>query len=123
MKEEVILKLVQIQNQFRFMHWQTKGDAKHRTYGMVYETLDEKIDEFVESMMGKYGRPEFSESFSIMFQDLSAMSLQQFIDGVCDFLINLTEQLDSRLDTDLLNLRDEMLGLINKAKYLFTLEN
>jgi hypothetical protein len=27
------------------------------------------------------------------------------------------------MDTDLLNLRDEMLALINKSKYLFTLEN
>ena len=30
MKEESILKLVQIQNQFRFLHWQTMGDAKHK---------------------------------------------------------------------------------------------
>ena len=37
MKEELILKLVQIQNQFRFLHWTTFGDAKHRAYGGFYE--------------------------------------------------------------------------------------
>ena len=96
MKEEVILKLVQIQTQFRFMHWQTTFDAKHKAYGMVYESLDGFIDDFVEAMMGKYGRPEFTESFSIMFQDLESLSLQHFIDGVCEFLMSLTEQLDSQ---------------------------
>jgi hypothetical protein len=122
MKEEVILKLVQIQNQFRFIHWQTMYDAKHRAYGKVYDKMGGFIDDFVEGMMGKYGRPEFTESFSIMFQDLESMSLQNFIDGTCEFLISLTERLDPKVDSDLLNLRDEMLLLINKLKYLLTLK-
>jgi hypothetical protein len=70
MKEELILKLVQIQVQFKFMHWQTTGDAKHRAYGKAYDKLGGFIDDFVEAMMGKYGRPEFEPEFSIMFKDL-----------------------------------------------------
>ena len=37
-------------------------------------------------------------------------------------LIEMTSQLSSDKDTDLLNLRDEMLGLVNKLSYLLTLE-
>jgi DNA-binding ferritin-like protein len=122
MKEELITKLVQIQTQFRFMHWQTTFDAKHKAYGKVYDKMGDLIDDFVEGMMGKYGRPSFESEFSIMFQDLESMSLQNFVDGVCDFLISISEQLDSKTDTDLLNLRDEMLLLINKLKYLLTLK-
>lgn len=122
MKEDVIKKLVQIQLQFKFLHWQTHGDAKHRTYGEVYDGLGDFIDEFVEIMMGKYGRPEFEPEFAIMFQDFSALSVQNFMDGITEFFVGLTDQLDSRYDTDLLNLRDEMLGLINKTKYLLTLK-
>lgn len=122
MKEEYILKLVQIQNQFRFLHWQTMGDAKHRAYGDIYSSLGDKIDEFTETMMGKYGRPEFDSEFSMMFQDINSLSVQNFLDGICEFLISMTEQLDGRADTDLLNLRDEMLGSINKLKYLLTLK-
>ena len=59
MKEELTLKLVQIQLQFKFLHWQTFGDAKHRAYGGIYDSLGDLIDKFVECMMGKYGRPEF----------------------------------------------------------------
>jgi len=122
MKEEYILKLVQIQNQFRFLHWQTTFDAKHKAYGKVYDTLGDLIDDFVEGMMGKYGRPKFPEEFSIMFQDIDKLSMQNFIDGICEFLLSMTEGLDSKVDTDLLNLRDEMLLSINKLKYLLTLK-
>ena len=123
MKEEIILKLVQIQGQFRFMHWQTTGDAKHRAYGKAYDKLGGFIDDFVEAMMGKYGRPEFESEFSLMFQDLSSLSIQNFLDGITDFLVSFTEQLDPKYDTDLLNLRDEMLAAINKLKYLLTLKS
>lgn len=122
MTEEIILKLVQIQTQWRFLHWQTFGDAKHRTYGEIYEGLDDLIDSFTEVMMGKYGRPTFDSEFAIMFQDIAALSIQKFMDGITEFFVSLTDQLDPRYDTDLLNLRDEMLAVINKAKYLLTLK-
>jgi hypothetical protein len=123
MKEEIILKLVQVQVQFKFMHWQTTGDAKHRAYGDIYDTLGDLIDSFTEAMMGKYGRPEFESEFSLMFQDLKSLSLQNFMDGITDFLVSITEMLDPKYDTDLLNLRDEMLSSINKLKYLLTLKS
>lgn len=122
MKEEMILKLVQIQLQFKFLHWQTMGDAKHRAYGDIYDSLGGNIDKFVEVMMGKQGRPEFDSEFSIMFQDISALSVQNFMDGITEFLVSMTDHLDSRYDTDLLNLRDEMLADINQLKYLLTLK-
>ena len=122
MTEEIILKLVQIQTQWRFLHWQTFGDAKHRTYGEIYEGLDDLIDSFTEVMMGKYGRPTFDSEFAIMFQDIAALSIQKFMDGITEFFVSLTDKLDPRYDTDLLNLRDEMLAVINKAKYLLTLK-
>ena len=123
MKEEIILKLVQVQVQFKFMHWQTTGDAKHRAYGDIYDTLGDLIDSFAEAMMGTYGRPEFESEFLLMFQDLKSLNLQNFMDGITDFLVSITEMLDPKYDTDLLNLRDEMLSSINKLKYLLTLKS
>jgi len=122
MVEELILKLIQIQTQWRFLHWQTFGDAKHKTYGAIYEGLDGLIDEFVETMMGKYGRPSFESEFAVMLQDISSLSIQKFTDGVTEFLVSMSDKLDGRYDTDLLNLRDEMLAEINKLKYLLTLK-
>ena len=122
MKEEFTLKLIQIQTQFKFLHWQTFGDAKHKAYGQIYDDLGENIDKFVEIMMGKMGRVEFNPEFSIMFQDIKALSVQNFLDGITEFLVSMTDQLDSRYDTDLLNIRDEMLGDINQLKYRLTLK-
>lgn len=123
MKEELILKLVQIQNQFRFLHWQTFGDAKHRAYGEIYDSLGEKMDVFIEAMMGKYGRPSFPNEFVIAFQDIQSLNLQNFVDGIVEFLVSITDLLDSKYDTDLLNIRDEMLGAINQLKFLLTLKS
>jgi hypothetical protein len=122
MKEELTLKLIQIQIQFKFLHWQTFGDAKHKAYGKIYDSLGDNIDRFVEIMMGKQGRVEFEPEFSIMFQDIKNLSVQNFLDGITEFLVGMTEQLDKRYDTDLLNIRDEMLGDINQLKYRLTLK-
>ena len=123
MKEELTLKLVQIQLQFKFLHWQTFGDAKHRAYGGIYDSLGDLIDKFVECMMGKYGRPDFESEFVIAFQDIQSINIQNFIDGIVEFLVGMTEILDSKYDTDLLNIRDEILASINKLKYLLTLKS
>lgn len=122
MKEELTLKLVQIQLQFKFLHWQTFGDAKHKAYGDIYDSLGDIIDKFVEAMMGKYGRVEFEPEFSIMFQDIKSLSVQNFMDGITEFLVGMSDHLDSRYDSDLLNLRDEMLADINQLKYRLTLK-
>ena len=73
--------------------------------------------------MGKYGRPEFEPEFDLMFQDISSISIQNFMDGITEFLVSFSDQLDTRYDTDLLNIRDEMLALINKSKFLLTLKS
>ena len=122
MKEELTLKLVQIQLQFKFLHWQTFGDAKHKAYGDIYDSLGDIIDKFVEAMMGKYGRVEFDPEFSIMFQDIKSLSVQNFMDGITEFLVGMSDHLDSRYDSDLLNLRDEILADINQLKYRLTLK-
>lgn len=121
-KSEIILKLVEIQTQFRFLHWQTTGYAKHIAYGDIYSSLNDNIDMFVEACMGKHGRPEYSGGASIGFEDIDEISLQEFIDGSCEFLISLTDEFDATKDSDLLNIRDEMLGDMNKLKYLLTLK-
>ena len=122
MKEEYTLKLIQIQTQFKFLHWQTYGDAKHKAYGKIYDSLGDNIDNFVEIMMGKMGRVEFEPEFSIMFQDIKTLSIQNFLDGITEFLVSMVDQLDARYDTDLLNIKDEMLGDINQLKYRLTLK-
>jgi len=119
---EIIKKLVETQQQLRFLHWQTKSYAKHQAYGGIYSELDGLIDSFVETCMGKHGRPSFFGGYTLEGQDIDELSIQEFVDSSVSFLIGLTEKYDGKSDTDLLNIRDEMLGEFNKLKYLLTLK-
>ncbi len=120
--EQVIIELLTIQNQFRIYHWQTKSYARHNAFGTVYGDLDGLIDEFVEICMGKHGRPDFQGKVSLILSDLKELDPTHFCDTVIEFLIDLNNKYDKTKDSDLLNLRDEIMGLINKLKYLLTLK-
>lgn len=108
--------------QLKVFHWQTKGLARHETFAKVRETLDELMDEFVEQAMGQYGRFELDEETkSINLINLSESKPLEMAETICKSLKQMTSEIDPE-DTNLLNLRDEMLGLIQKMKYLLTIE-
>ena len=110
--------LLETQIQFRICHWQTKSYARHMAFGGIYTTLDGLTDTFIETAMGKYGRFELTEGEkSIQIENLSELDLTSFIKIVKSTLSEFEGE-----DTDLLNIRDEMLSEINKLTYLLTLE-
>jgi DNA-binding ferritin-like protein len=114
--------LVGLQLQMKINHWQTKGYARHNAFGEFYDSLSDLIDTFVESAMGKYGRFTLDEETkTIQLSNLSELDVKGMISTVRDALVQMGEQLDPS-DTDLLNIRDEMLGELNKLSYLLTLE-
>jgi len=113
--------LIAMQSQFRVFHWQTKSFAQHKAFGEAYEGLDELIDEFVEVYQGKNGIQNPAEGLKIKLENLDG-NPEDMIDVFIEFLTDeLTDKLEKD-DTDLLNIRDEMLGLLNKTKYLLLLK-
>lgn len=121
--QELLVTLVQAQNQYRIFHWQTKSYSQHKSFGGIYEKLDDGIDEFLEVYFGKYGRIIADGSFSLALENLSDGSGIAYSDKFIDFLSNkLPSYLDQTKDTDLLNIRDTLLGEVNRLKYLLTLE-
>lgn len=114
--------LMGLQQQMRICHWQTKGIARHEAFGGFYSDLDDLIDDFVEQAMGKYGRFVLNdETNTIQLANLSDINIKGLVHTTREALVQMTEQLDPT-DTNLLNLRDEILGLLNKYAYLFTME-
>jgi DNA-binding ferritin-like protein len=112
-----------LQLQFRILHWQTKGYARHKAFGEIYETLDGLVDEFVEICMGKHGRFTLDNSTdTIQMSNLTDLNIVEFLQTAKNRLIGFNNELSKEKDSDLLNLRDEMLGSINKLAYLLTLE-
>jgi hypothetical protein len=123
MKEEIVITLVQIQAQFRVLHWQTTSFSRHKAYGNIYVELEGNIDDFVEILMGKQGRFNLPEQGAdIKLFNLKSLEINSFIGTILEFLLGLSEKLDPKKDSDLLNLRDEIMANINQLKYLLTLK-
>jgi len=108
--------------QFKVLHWQTQSHAKHQAYGEAYDTFSALTDDFIEIYMGKYGRLAVEKDDQITLLNIGEMDQDEFLDTIVDFLLSLNNQLNPQRDTDLLNLRDELLAAINKLKYLLTLK-
>jgi len=71
--------------------------------------------------MGKYGRVESKNGFKIELSNYKDISPTDFVDKYIDYLVNELPKSLEESDTDMLNIRDEMLGQLNKLKYLLTL--
>ena len=112
---------LKVQSQLRILHWQTHSFSEHKALGKAYDGLDDLIDSFVETYMGKYGRVMAASTFNLTLSNLSNADAVAATDNYINFLIGLSSQLDSAKDSDLLNIRDEILGSLNKLKYLLTL--
>ncbi len=108
--------------QLKVVHWQTKGFARHKAFDETYGELNELVDEFMEQAMGKYGRFKLTdETSTITLANLSDLKPEQMISTVVEALIQYSGQFEE-VDTNLFNIRDEMLGLLYKLNYLLTLE-
>lgn len=117
--DQVIMQLVQMEQQMRIFHWQTKSHARHKAFGKIYSNLGDLIDTFTETWMGKNGRVRVIGPIEL--QNLGG-DVEQIVDGYIETLVGMTDTLDPQRDTDLLNIRDEILGEFNKLKYLLTLK-
>jgi hypothetical protein len=112
-----------MREQIKLYHWQTKIYSRHKATDGVIDSLDESIDKYVEVYMGKYGRMKVNASSgTIHIRNLSETSIIKFIKNCINFLINDLVKKLKDTDTDLLNIRDEMLAELNQLLYLFTLK-
>jgi hypothetical protein len=110
---------LRIQNQLRVFHWQSHTYTQHKALGKTYEEFDSLIDQFVEVAMGKYGKRNNDIIFNIEIIN-NINQLDTFLKDTLQFLKDITQHLEED-DTDLLNIRDEMLALFHRLAYLLTL--
>jgi hypothetical protein len=111
-----------LETEVKLFHWQTPSYAQHQASDKLHATLLPLIDEFMEVYQAKYGRVHSKEpelKFSIKQRDLQSMI--EFLTRCMKYLNSLEEKgIIPSKDTDLLNIRDEMVGTINQTIYLFS---
>jgi len=111
------------QNLIKIFHWQTRKYSQHVASDNLYSGIQTLIDQWVEVYQGKYGIMSFeNKEVEIPLKNMDIKSFISSLDKFKSFLTNyLVETLDEN-DTDLVNIRDEMLTLVNQTLYLLTLE-
>ena len=114
---------LQLRNQIKLHHWQTRIYARHIATDNMLEKLEKSIDSFVEIYIGKYGRPRVTgKNAEIILHNLSEPGIVRVINAAIKYLQGtLTKSLKAAADSDLINIRDEMTGELNQLLYLFTL--
>lgn len=106
----------------KLYHWQTKSYARHKATCSLHEKLGALSDQFIETYMGRYTRPEFKETFDVTVKELSDDNAKDLIEEYISVLKKEVSKYIRSSDTDLMNIRDEMLGELNQTLYLFTLQ-
>jgi DNA-binding ferritin-like protein len=125
-RENIIILCLEMLNTVKLYHWKTMKHSEHKATDDLYSELNDKIDEFVEVLMGKDGkRIHLSGKKSIKLDDLNNLSaLKKYIENTKKYLIDMTnsKNIGTPENSDLLNIRDEILGILNKFTYLLTLK-
>jgi hypothetical protein len=112
-----------LRDQIKLYHWQTRVYARHIATDTILAKIETSIDSFVEIYIGKYGRPRITGSHAVItLQNLTEAGASRLIKAAIKHLQGpLTKSLQPAMDSDLINLRDEMIADLNQLLYLFTL--
>jgi hypothetical protein len=113
--------ILNFQNELRLHHWGTKSYSAHIALGAAYTGIDALLDTFAETYMGSLGKDELKQINTLELNGPFRTSAVQVLDSFEDYLTQeITKELDPN-QTALLNIRDEMLALVQQTKYLLTL--
>ena len=108
----------------KLFHWKTHSYATHKATDELYASLNEHIDSFIEVLLGKTGsRIDLMNNRTIKLIDLNSQEqLKSKIMSLKSYLVGLdnSRALSTMSNSDLLNIRDEILGDLNKFLYLLT---
>jgi len=125
-QKQVTMKFFEMLLMIKLYHWKTHSYATHKATDELYGDLNGNMDKFMEVLLGKTGiRMNFMNQKTVSLVDLD--SPEKLINKVNEFksyLIGLSSNKTMKLmsNTDLLNIRDEILGNMNQFLYLLSLK-
>lgn len=125
---QVASKVLMHMAQTKLLHWQTKSRAEHEALDVLFGDLVKIGDQLVESVMGKYGRPELTPeqatfTLSNYENPENPDGLPRFINSIDNCFRNECSSLFSQeKDPEIHNIIQEILGVIDNVSYLLTLQ-
>lgn len=113
---------LQLRNQVKLYHWQTRSYSRHKATDDAVDRLDEHIDKYVEVYSGKHGHLRLSgETGSFKLVNMTEAGAVRCIQAAIKYLAGPLTRSLKPADSDLANIRDEMIADLNQLLYLFSL--
>jgi hypothetical protein len=123
-QKEITVIFFEILLMIKAYHWKTHSYATHKATDELYSKFNGDMDKFIEVLLGKTGsRIDLMNHKMIRLIDLPSQDLlRREIEAFKGYLVNLNNNkaLQSMSNTDLYNIRDEILGDLNQFLYLLT---
>jgi DNA-binding ferritin-like protein len=122
-KSHLVRVFLEMLNVIKLYHWKTRSFSQHKATDELYSQMNEHVDKFVEVLLGKdQSRISMIEKHIDLMDATTTKEFQTRIFEYRGFLMDLNRYFDERRDTDLLNIRDEILADINQFLYLLTFD-
>jgi hypothetical protein len=117
-KKDLVVFFFELLTTIKMYHWNTFDYPAHKATDELYASLSGHIDRFMEVYMGTSNqRIALGNRRTLALNDLNKASMRSYIQKSITHLEKI--RLPSA-NTDLYNIRDEMLGDLNQFLYLFT---
>ena len=106
----------------KLYHWNTLSYATHKATDDLYGELNTLIDQFVETLLGKTKRERIETKTLLLktFKDNS--EFERELESYKKYMMDLGKKFNQKENSDILNIRDEILATLNKISYLLTLK-
>jgi DNA-binding ferritin-like protein len=125
-EREITVKFFEALLMIKLFHWKTYSFATHKATDELYSSLNGNMDKFMEILLGKTGtRIDLTSQKTIQLIDLNSKEeLKRKIMEFKSYLVSLSNNrsLSPMTNTDLMNIRDEILVDLNQFLYLLTFD-
>jgi len=114
---EMMRRMMEFLPTIQMYHWRTFSHARHVASGELYEKMTSLLDEFVEVYMGLSGKRPLLDARhnTLTVKTFTEKKIVSFLTSYVSYLSTLNLP-----SSDLLNIRDEMLAILNRTIYLFS---
>lgn len=128
-KKQIVTHMLQMLMTVKLYHWNTLSFSTHKATDELYGSLNTLIDQFVEVLLGKHNNVSERNKQEILavkilhlhtYKDNGKFKHQ--LETYKKYLIGLNKHFSQSENSDLLNIRDEILATLNKISYLLTLK-
>lgn len=113
---QIVATMTEMLHAVKLHHWRTHNYSVHKATDNLHEALSEQVDSFVEKLLGSQNTRATLTHMPLHSYN-SLPELKRRVEHYKKYLRGMP----ASLGTDLLNIRDELLGSLNQFSYMLSL--